>query len=56
MLKHRLPYHAIGAAEYNQRFRERELEFLPKKAAELGYTLWLASPIIRQPELFLSTP
>ena len=56
MLKHRVPYHAIGAAEYNQRFRERELQYLQKKAAKLGYTLSLASPIIRQPELFLSTP
>jgi hypothetical protein len=42
MLKDRVPYHDIGAAEYNQRFRERELKYLQKKAAKLGYTLALA--------------
>ena len=44
MRKDRLPYHDIGAGEYNQRFRERELKYLQKKAAKLGYTLSLASP------------
>ena len=39
MLKNRVPYHDIGAAEYNQRFREREMHYLQKKAAKLGYTL-----------------
>jgi hypothetical protein len=39
MLKHRVPYHDIGAAEYAQRFREREMRYLQKKAAKLGYTL-----------------
>ena len=39
MLKNRVQYHDIGAAEYNQRFRERELQYLQKKAAKLGYTL-----------------
>ncbi|HEY5863974.1 MAG TPA: IS110 family transposase [Candidatus Tectomicrobia bacterium] len=39
MLKNRVPYHDIGAAEYNQRFREREIHYLQKKAAKLGYTL-----------------
>jgi transposase len=42
MLKDRVPYHDIGAAEYNQRFRERELKYFQKKAAKLGYTLSLA--------------
>ncbi len=42
MLQDRVPYHDIGAAEYNQRFRERELKYLQKKAAKLGYTLVLA--------------
>jgi hypothetical protein len=54
MLQDRVPYHDIGAAEYNQRFRERELKYLQKKAAKLGYTLSLASPITPQSELFLS--
>jgi transposase len=42
MLKDRVPYHDIGVAEYNKRFRERELQYLQKKAAKLGYTLSLA--------------
>jgi transposase len=42
MLKYRVPYHDIGAAEYNKRFRERELQYLQKKAAKLGSTLSLA--------------
>ena len=44
MLKDRFPYHDIGAGEYNQRFRERELKYVQKKAAKLGSTLSLASP------------
>ena len=39
MLKYRIPYHNIGAAEYTQRFREREKHYLQKKAAKLGYKL-----------------
>jgi hypothetical protein len=39
MLKARVPYDDIGAAEYNQRFREREFQSLQKKAAKLGYKL-----------------
>jgi hypothetical protein len=39
MLKDRGPYADIGAAEYNKRFRERELQSLQKKEAKLGYTL-----------------
>ena len=42
MLKHRVPYHDIGAEDYNQRFRERELQYFQKKASKLGYTLALA--------------
>jgi hypothetical protein len=42
MLKDRVPSRDIGAAEYNKRFRERELQYLQKKAAKLGYTLSLA--------------
>src|SRR5215831_10746005 len=44
MLKDQLPYHDIGATEYNHRFRECELQYLQKKAAKLGYTLSLALP------------
>ncbi len=39
MLKHRVPYYDIGAAEYNKRFREREMHSLQKQAAKLGYKL-----------------
>jgi transposase len=39
MRKYRVSYHDIGAAEYTRRFRERELQYLQKKAAKLGYTL-----------------
>ena len=42
MLQDRVQYHDIGAAEYNQRFREREMQYLQKKAAKLGYKLALA--------------
>jgi len=39
MLKDRVPYQDIGAAESNKRFRERGLKYLQKKAAKLGYKL-----------------
>ncbi len=39
MLTERGPSHDIGAAAYPQRFREREMHYVQKKAAKLGYTL-----------------
>jgi hypothetical protein len=42
MLKDRVPSHDIGATEYTKRFREREPQYLQKKAAKLGYKLSLA--------------
>jgi transposase len=42
MRKDQSPYQDISAAEYDKRFRERELQYLQKKAAKLGYTLALA--------------
>jgi hypothetical protein len=42
LLKDHVPSHDIGAAEYNKRFRERELQYLQQKAAQLGYQLSLA--------------
>jgi transposase len=39
MRKERVPYHDIGAVEYNKRWREREMKYLQQKAAKLGYTL-----------------
>jgi hypothetical protein len=56
MLKDQRPSHDSGAAASNERVRERELKYLQKKAAQLGYTLALAYLITQPPELFLSTP
>ena len=39
MLKHRTPFHDIGAEEYDKRERERQIARLHKKAAKLGFTL-----------------
>jgi hypothetical protein len=39
MLKHRVAYHDIGAQGYESRQRERELAFLQRKAAKLGFEL-----------------
>jgi hypothetical protein len=39
MLKQRVPYHDSGAAEYHHRCRERELHYVQKKAAKLGYQI-----------------
>jgi hypothetical protein len=43
MLKHRTPFHDIGAEEYDKREREREIARLQKKAAKLGFTLTRSS-------------
>jgi hypothetical protein len=42
MRRHHVPYHDIGALEYNKRFRARALQSLQKQAAKLGYKLTLA--------------
>jgi hypothetical protein len=42
MLQAHSPYQDIGAAADDNRVRERELKYLQKKAAKLGYTLALA--------------
>jgi transposase len=39
MLKGQLSYEHIGADEYNQRFQERELRYLQRKASKLGFQL-----------------
>jgi transposase len=39
MLKHKVEYQAVPAADYEQRFRERELKYLQRKAARLGFSL-----------------
>ena len=43
MLKHRKPFHDLGADEYDQREREREIARLQKHAAKLGLTPVLPS-------------
>ncbi len=39
MLKHRVPYHDIGAEAYAQKQQAREIAYLKKKAAKLGFML-----------------
>ena len=39
MLKFKLDYQAVIAQEYDQRFREREIRYLQRKSAKLGFTL-----------------
>lgn len=39
MLKFQLEYQAISAIEYEQHFREREIKYLQRKAAQFGFSL-----------------
>jgi len=39
VLKNRIPFHDIGAAEYDRQARERELAHLRQRAAKLGFAL-----------------
>lgn len=39
MLKFKVEYQAVSAHEYEQRFREREIRYLQRKAAKLGFSL-----------------
>lgn len=39
MLKEHRAFHEIGAAEYEARYREREVQYLQRKAAKLGFDL-----------------
>ena len=38
MLKVKVDYQAVSAQKYDQRFREREIRYLQRKAAKLGFT------------------
>ena len=42
MLKNKVAYHDIGAEVYEQKQKDRELAFLQRKAAKLGFTLTAA--------------
>lgn len=44
MLKYKVEYQALTAAEYEQRFREREIKYLQRKAARLGFSLLPTAP------------
>jgi len=39
LLKHHVPYHDIGAEEFERKRREHDITLLRKKAAKLGFTL-----------------
>ena len=39
MLKNRMQYHDIGAEAYERTQREREVEYLKRKAAKLGFDI-----------------
>jgi transposase len=43
MLKNKVAYHDIGAEVYEQKQKDRELAFLQRKAAKLGFTLIAAT-------------
>lgn len=45
MLKDKVEYEAMRAAEYEQRYREREIRYLKRKAAKLGFIVSVPSPI-----------
>lgn len=44
MLKHRTPFHDLGADDYDRRAREREIANLRRRAGKLGLTLIPACP------------
>jgi hypothetical protein len=47
ILKFKVDYQAVSAQEYDQRFREREIRSLQRKAAKLGFTLSpLTTPVL----------
>lgn len=45
MLKYKVEYEAIKAEEYERRFREREIKYLERKAARLGFSLALSTAV-----------
>jgi transposase len=47
MLKDKVEYEAIRAQEYEQRYRQREIKYLQRKAAKLGLTLSVPLPIVQ---------
>jgi len=39
MIKFKVEYQALSAHEYDYHFREREIRYLQRKAAKLGFSL-----------------
>ena len=39
MLKYKVEYDPVSAQEYDDRFRERQIKYLKRKAQRLGFTL-----------------
>ncbi len=49
LLKHHEAFEKTTAAEYDRQYRERELTYLRRKAAKLGYTLTATAPPLATP-------
>jgi hypothetical protein len=47
MLKEHRPFEAASAETYDQQYRERELKYLQRKAAKLGFDL--APKVLTEP-------
>jgi len=39
MLKYKVEYEPLSVAEYEARYREKQIQYLQKKAAKLGFQL-----------------
>ena len=48
MLKFKVEYQRVSAQEYDQRFKERAIRYLQRRAARLGFTLSPAQTIPQQ--------
>jgi hypothetical protein len=49
MLKYKIEYEHIAAEQYDQKFKEREIQYMQRKAARLGFALSPASPPVTPP-------
>jgi hypothetical protein len=49
MLKYKIEYEHIAAEQYDQKFKEREIQYLQRKAARLGFALSPAAPPVTPP-------
>ena len=44
MLKFQIEYQTLTAGEYEQRFRQREIQYLQRKASRLGFAITPLTP------------